>query len=90
MGKLKTMAKEEQDNGNNRYINIFGVIIPSLPSLMIRFGGLFLRFKREAKKGGRIFQRELINQGIDKKTAMELTEVYLQGSNLLQLVRNLQ
>lgn len=78
---------EEEENRNPNPVRLFGMILPSLPSLMFRFGGTFLRFKREAKKGGRIFQKELIKQGLDKATAAELTEIYLEGGNLLQYMQ---
>jgi hypothetical protein len=74
--------KNNEDKSDSRFINIFGIMLPALPSIIIRFGGTFLKFKREAKKGGKIFQKELINQGLDKKTATELTEKYLEGSHL--------
>lgn len=64
--------------------NIFGVVISFLPSLMLRLAGAFLKFKREAKKGGRAFQKVLIAQGLDAKIATRLTEVYLESSNLRQ------
>ena len=44
---------------------------------MFRLSGTFLRFKLDAKKGGKIFKRELIKQGFDKEKANELTEMYL-------------
>ena len=77
---------EERINSSEP-IKLFGLILPSLPSLMIRFGGVYLRFKRNAKKGGNIFQKELIKQGLDKETAQQLTKIYLDGSNLLKMIR---
>jgi len=38
----------------------------------------------EAKRGGDIFQKELINRGLDKTTAARITEIYLEGSNVFQ------
>jgi hypothetical protein len=64
-----------------RYI---GAIIPLLPSIIFKTGWAFLGFKMEAKKGGIIFYKQLINQEIDKKTATDLTEIYLEGSKIFQ------
>ena len=75
------MTKKTEGRGS-RPIRIFGIILPALPAILFRFGRVFLKFKIEAKKGGRIFHKELMRQGIDKKTATELTEKYLDGSNL--------
>ena len=58
-------------------------ILPMLPRLLFRSGGALLRFRMDAKKGTRIFQRELMDQGIDKKIADDLAELYLEGSDLL-------
>jgi hypothetical protein len=80
------MASQKEDQEDNRPIKLFGIILPSLPKLTIRFGGLFLRFKMDAKKGGRVFHKELINQGLDERTADELTEIYLQSSHLKQYI----
>ena len=74
---------------NAKSMKIFGMILPSLPHLILRFGGVYLKFRSEAKKGARIFQKELLKQGIDKETAEELTEIYLESSNLLKYIRNL-
>lgn len=61
---------------------IFGMMLPSLPSLMFRLGGTFLKFKRNAKKAGKVFKKELIKQGFDKETAEGLTKIYLEGSDI--------
>ncbi|RLF33832.1 MAG: hypothetical protein DRN07_01490 [Thermoplasmata archaeon] len=70
---------EEERAGN---FKLFGILLPSLPSLVLKLGSTFLQFKREAKRGGRTFQKELIEQGIDRETAMELTELYLESSKI--------
>lgn len=71
-------------------MKIFGFILPALPKLTIRFGAVFLRFKRNAKKGGRVFKKELIDQGIDEETATALTQVYLRSSNIRQYMTYLR
>lgn len=84
------MTEKEEEKRNADLFRVFGIILPSLPSLMFRFGGVFLRFKRDSKKGGRVFQKELINQGLDKTTAAELTEIYLDGGDLLKYMQYLR
>ena len=83
------MPKEINEERDRRPIKLFGILLPSLPSLMFRFGGLFLRFKRDAKKAGKVFRKELIDQGLDKQTATELTDIYMEGSDLSKLIKNL-
>lgn len=80
------MTEEVEDQEKVNGFRIFGMVLPSFPSLMLKFGGVFLRFKREAKKGGRTFQRELINQGLDETTAAQLTEIYLESSNIANYI----
>lgn len=71
---------EAKENSND--IKIFGHVLPSLPVIMIKFGGLFLRIKSDANKAGKIFYKELIKQGIDEATATNLTNIYLESSNI--------
>lgn len=78
------MSKKNKEMENADPVKWFGMIISFIPSLLVKSGGAFLRFKRQAKKGGKIFKKELINQGLDRKTASELTEIYLKGSRLIQ------
>jgi hypothetical protein len=71
--------------GENRHntARLSGRSLSLLLPLLFRSGGALLRFRMEAKKGRRIFQRELIDLGIDQKIAGELAEIYLEGSDLL-------
>jgi len=71
------MVKTTEDQGSVGGFRVLGALLPYLPSLMLRLGGSFLRLKRDAKKAGRTFQKELLRQGIDEGTAAELTEIYL-------------
>lgn len=77
------MTEEVEEKMNVSPIRLFGMILPSLPTLMFKFGGVLLRFKRDAKKGGRIFQKELMSQGLDATTAAALTDIYLESSKLM-------
>jgi hypothetical protein len=79
--KMTENIKEMNDADTVKW---FGMFISILPSLLFRSGGAFLRFKLQAKKGGKVFQKELIDQGIDKKTAADLTNSYLEGSEFFK------
>jgi len=81
------MNKNIKDEREVQPIKLFGMMLPSMPSLMFRLGGTFLRFKRNANKAGKVFKKELIKQGIDKETATELTEIYMQGSHIRQYIQ---
>jgi len=86
------MNKENEENESSNNIKIFGQILPSLPVLMIKYGGLFLRIKSDATKAGKIFQKELIKNGINETTANNLTSMYLEASNIanyFKLFRNI-
>jgi len=81
------MQKNVNEEERVTSIKIFGIILPSLPTLLFRFGRVFLRFKREAKKAGKVFRKELIKQGLDKQTALELTEIYMKGSEMKNFIQ---
>jgi len=78
------MVKNVEDKEPAEGFRMFAVFLPYLPSLMLRFGGSLLRLKRDAKKGGKTFRKELLRQGIDEETAAQLTEIYMQPSNIKQ------
>ena len=80
------MTKEIERKKRGDGLRILGMIIPSLPSLTFRFGVVLLKFKLEAKKGANIFRKELIGQGLDAKTAVALTDMYLESSSITQYV----
>ena len=80
------MAKQEQVQKENEF-HVVGALLPLLPSLMVRLGGVLLRFKRDAKKAGRLFKKELLRQHIDEDTAEQLTSMYLESSDLFQYIR---
>jgi len=80
-----TKKAEEKRNVNSE---LFNMILPLIPNLLLKSGWAFLRFKMDAKRGGSIFQKELMNQGLDKTIAGKLTDIYLEGSNLLHSLMN--
>jgi hypothetical protein len=55
--------------------------------MMLRFGRVYLRFRKTAKKGARVFEDELRRQGLDDEIAARLTSVYLEGSDIHQVIR---
>jgi hypothetical protein len=78
------MTDLEEETRNENPMKILGMIIPALPSIIFRCSGEYLRFRSKARKGGYLFQNELMNQGVDKTTALKLTEIYLEGSYLFR------
>jgi len=58
--------------------------IPRLIPLVMKLGMFYLSFKRKAKKAGKIFEKELVANGIDRTTARLLTEEYLKTSHFLR------
>ena len=87
---VTNMKKEIKEEGKDRPIKVLGLLLPSLPSLMFRLSGTFLRFKKNANKAEKIFKVELKKQGIDKKTADELTEIYMQASHIRNYIQNIR
>ena len=71
-------------------LKIVGFLILMFPSLIFRFGGESLRFKSKAHRAGRIFRKELVQQGLDKSIATQLTAFYLEGSDPFKLLRSLR
>ncbi len=65
-------------------IRFAGALIPSLLPLVFRLGKTYLRFKKDAQKASKIFEKELRANGIDKKTATAITDLYLSSSKILR------
>ncbi len=57
--------------------------MPRVIPLAFKLGLVYLSFKRKAKKAGKIFEKELLANGIDKDTAKLLKEDYLLTSHFL-------
>ncbi len=83
------MNENIKDGSEVNPIKLFGIILPSIPSLMFRLSGTFLRFKSQANKAGKIFKKELIKQGIDEKTANEFKSIYMESSHIKNYIKEL-
>ena len=70
--------------GAKEGIRFAGSLVPSLIPLMLRLGKTYLRFKKDAQKAGKIFEKELRANGLDKNTAKAMTEEYLNTSRILR------
>jgi hypothetical protein len=77
-------------NAESNPLKIVGFLILMFPSLIFRFGGEALRFKSKAHRAGRIFRKELEQQGLDTSIATQLTTFYQEGSNPFKLLRLLR
>lgn len=70
--------------GAREGIRLAGKLLPSLFPLVLKLGKTYLRFKKDAQKAGKIFEKELRANGIDKETAKAMTEIYLNSSRILR------
>jgi len=78
------MDQSNEDGGYDP-VQLVARVMAYLPIILLKSGTAWLSFKRQAKKGGKAFQKELVRQGIDKETALQFTQDYTSGSNLLKL-----
>jgi hypothetical protein len=87
---VSKMNEKVNDGKEELYpIKLFGMMLPSMPSLIVRLTGTFIRFKSDANKAGKIFKKELIKQGIDKEIAAELTGKYMESSHIRKYIQRL-
>ena len=63
-------------------LKFLGRILPKTIPLAFKLGGQYVKFRWESRKGGKIFEKELIKQGMDKETAKELTQIYIDGARI--------
>jgi len=78
------MTKPRKDANIPKFV---GIIIPKIPGMLFRYPALYLKMRGKAEKSGKIFRRELIEQGIDAQTADSLTNHYLESSRIRSYVR---
>lgn len=79
------MNKESNVWNKANIPKILGVVLPSLPAFSLRFGLLYLRYKKKSQRAKKIFQNELIRQGIDREIAKYLTKEYQESSNIFSI-----
>jgi len=84
------MKNNRTDDEEVDAVKMFGMFLPSIPSLIFRYGKVFLKFKRVANKGGKEFKKELIKQGLDEETARGLTEKYMEASHIRNYMPNMR
>ena len=77
------MQNRQKDNVHDP-VQIMARIMTLLPYIILKSGTAWLSFKRQAKKGNKIFYKELIDQGVDKQIAKQFTQQYIDGSNLVK------
>lgn len=80
----KPFEKSKKKLPSERPMDIAFKTIPRLIPLIMKLGVFYLSFKRKAKKAGKIFEKELVANGIDRATARLLTEEYLKTSHFLR------
>jgi len=81
------MGTRKKENSHDP-VQLMARIVAYLPYLLLKSGTAWLSFKRQAKKGGKTFQKELMNQGLDKETASLFTKDYTSSSNLIKIILN--
>ncbi len=81
------MSSSNQENHHDP-VQLMARIMSYLPVILLKSGTAWLSFKRQAKKGGKTFQKELINQGLDKEIAIKFTKEYTSSSNLMKIILN--
>jgi len=55
-------------------------LLPCLTILSVRSVPAFISFKLRAKKAGKIFEKELLDGGMDRESAKAMKEDYLKTS----------
>jgi hypothetical protein len=85
--KLVGMNNNQKNNVHDP-VQLIARIMANLPVIILKSGTAWLSFKLQAKKGNKIFHKELLNQGIDEETAKLFTQQYIDGSNLIKSLFN--
>ena len=78
---------KKQNRDRSHIPKITGYVILFLPTLLVKLALFYLRFKGMASKSGKIFQEELLRQGLDEEIAEKFTKEYLKSSHFLTLMR---
>ena len=62
-------------------------VAATAPSMVLRLGISYLRYKLRAKDAGKVFFRSLVANGIPEREARELADEYTSAFSLRMLVR---
>lgn len=62
-------------------------VAANAPSLVWRLGISYLRYKRQAKRAGKVFFHSLVSNGIPEKEARDLADEYMSALSFRKLVR---
>ena len=80
--KNKKKSPESEDHRTPAIKAVCVGIVYGVP-LFIKMGVTYLRFKRRAKKAGKIFKAQLLEAGLEPEDAKVLTEQYLSTSHFI-------
>ena len=64
-------------------------VASNAPGLVWRLGISYLRYKRQAKRVGKVFFRSLVANGMPEKEARELADEYMSALSLMSIMRQL-
>ncbi len=64
-------------------------VAANAPWLVWRLGISYLRYKRQAKRAGKVFFRSLVSNGIPEKEARDLADEYMSSLSLMSIMRQL-
>ncbi len=64
-------------------------VAANAPWLVWRLGISYLRYKRQAKRAGKVFFRSLVSNGIPEKEARDLADEYTSSLSLMSIMRQL-
>ena len=73
--------------GDKIDMKVIGTLLISFPILTLKFIKIYLSYKIRCKKAGKIFKKELLRQGLNKKTASQLTENFAQTISFREFAR---
>ena len=64
-------------------------VASNAPWLVWRLGISYLRYKRQAKRAGKVFFRSLVSNGMPEKEARDLADEYMSSFSIMNIMRQL-
>ena len=64
--------------------SVVATLLPKIMGMMFRLIPTYLRFRSKARKAEKIFVKELIAQGLERKRAEELGDLYMEPTHLFK------